>query len=88
MMKGDEGQVKTEVSFIIEKNGSISAVKANGTRQDFNAEAVRTVKAVKNRWFPAKVNHQVVRYSVSCAACSLGQSFDTYASISFTIISD
>ena len=65
MMKGNEGQVKTEVSFIIEKDGSISDVKANGTNQDFNAEAVRTVKTIKNKWAPAKINGQVVRYRFS-----------------------
>lgn len=62
MMKGDEGQVKTEVSFIVEKDGAISDVKANGTNQDFNAEAVRTIKTIKNKWVPAKINGQAVRY--------------------------
>lgn len=65
MMKGNEGQVKTEVSFIVEKDGSISDVKASGTNQDFNAEAVRTVKTIKNKWAPAKINSQAVRYRFS-----------------------
>lgn len=65
MMKGNEGQVKTELSFIIEKDGSISDVKASGTDQNFNAEAVRTVKTVRNKWAPAKINGQVVRYRFS-----------------------
>lgn len=65
MMKGNEGQVKTEVSFIVEKDGSISDVKVNGTNQDFNAEAVRTVKTIKNKWAPAKINSQAVRYRFS-----------------------
>lgn len=62
MMNGNKGQVKTEVSFIIEKDGSISDVKAEGTTQDFNSEAVRTVKTIKNKWAPAKINGQAVRY--------------------------
>ena len=62
MMKGNEGQVKTELTFIIERDGSITDVKAIGSNGDFNAEAVRTVKAVKNKWSLAKINGQAVRY--------------------------
>lgn len=64
-MKGNEGQVTTEVTFIIERDGSITDVKATGSDPDFNAEAVRTVKAVKNKWSPAKINGQAVRYRFS-----------------------
>ncbi len=62
VMDGDEGTVKTEVTFIVERDGSITDVKASGSNSDFNAEAVRTVKGVKNKWTPAKINGQAVRY--------------------------
>lgn len=62
VMEGDEGTVKTEVTFIVERDGSITDVKASGSNSDFNAEAVRTVKGVKNKWTPAKINGQAVRY--------------------------
>ena len=62
VMDGDEGTVKTEVTFVVERDGSITDVKANGKNSDFNAEAIRTVKSIKNKWAPAKINGQSVRY--------------------------
>ena len=61
-MDGDEGTVKTEVTFVVERDGSITDVKASGPNKDFNAEAIRTVKSVRNKWAPAKINGQAVRY--------------------------
>lgn len=51
-----EEVVKTMVTFIVEMDGTISGVKANGTNADFNNEAIRTVKAISNKgtWIPAK----------------------------------
>lgn len=48
--------LKTMVTFIVEMDGTISGVKANGTNADFNNEAIRTVKAISNKgtWIPAK----------------------------------
>lgn len=61
-MNGDEGTVKTEITFVVERDGSITDVKANGKNADFNSEAVRTIKSIKNKWSPAKINGQSVRY--------------------------
>ena len=60
-MEGDEGTVKTEITFVVERDGTLTDVKANGPNKDFNAEAIRTVKTIKNKWTPAKVNGQAVR---------------------------
>ncbi|AZA92696.1 Uncharacterised protein [Chryseobacterium nakagawai] len=51
-----EDIVKTTVTFIVEMDGTISGVKANGTNADFNNEAIRTVKSISNKgtWIPAK----------------------------------
>ena len=62
IMDSDVGRVTTEVIFVVERDGSITDVKANGSNRDFNAEAVRTVKSIKNKWAPAKINGQSVRY--------------------------
>jgi protein TonB len=62
IMSGDEGVVKTEITFVVERDGSISDVKANGGNSDFNAEAMRTVKSIRNKWAPAKINGKSVRY--------------------------
>lgn len=61
-MNGDEGTVKTEITFVVERDGSITDIKANGKNADFNSEAVRTIKSIKNKWAPAKINGQSVRY--------------------------
>ena len=51
-----EDVVKTTVTFIVEMDGTISGVKANGTNAEFNSEAMRTIKNIssKGKWIPAK----------------------------------
>ncbi|MCQ9635748.1 energy transducer TonB [Chryseobacterium sp. WG23] len=51
-----EDVMKTTITFIVEMDGTISGVKANGTNADFNNEAIRTIKSIsKNgKWIPAK----------------------------------
>jgi hypothetical protein len=46
--------MKTTVTFIVEIDGTISGVKANGTNTDFNNEAIRTIKSIKGTWVAAK----------------------------------
>lgn len=50
----DEGSVNTTVTFIVERDGTISDIKTNGKDASFNAEAIRTIKAVKGKWVPGK----------------------------------
>lgn len=63
VMDGGEGTLKTEISFVVERDGSLTDVKAKGPNPDFNAEAVRTIKSIRNKWSPAKINNQPVRSS-------------------------
>nr|WP_315034608.1 energy transducer TonB [uncultured Chryseobacterium sp.] len=49
-----DGVMKTTITFIVEMDGTISGVKANGTNVDFNNEAIRTIKSVKGKWIAAK----------------------------------
>lgn len=49
-----EEVMRTTVTFIVERDGSISAIKANGSNADFNSEAIRTIKSIKGKWTPAK----------------------------------
>lgn len=49
-----EDVVSTKLTFIVEKDGTISNIKANGKDASFNAEAIRTIKAVKGKWIPGK----------------------------------
>jgi len=56
-----EGTLSTEITFVVERDGSLSQVKATGSNADFNREAERTVKSIKTKWNPGKVNGQPVR---------------------------
>lgn len=49
-----EDVMKTTVTFIVERDGSISGLKADGKDADFNSEALRTIKLVKGKWSPGK----------------------------------
>jgi periplasmic protein TonB len=56
-----EGTLKTEITFVVERDGTLTQVKATGSNSDFNREAEATVKGIKTKWTPAKVNGQPVR---------------------------
>lgn len=56
-----EGTLKTEVTFVVEKDGSLTQVKATGPNSDFNKEAESTIKGIRTKWTPGKVNGQPVR---------------------------
>jgi protein TonB len=59
--EGTGDLLKTTVTFIVEKDGTISAISANGTDAKFNKEAEKTIKNIKGKWAPAKLNGQNVR---------------------------
>lgn len=59
--EGTEGLMKTTVTFIVEKDGTISEIKASGPNADFNREAEKTVKSIKGKWLPAKFKGENVR---------------------------
>ncbi len=53
--------IKTTVTFIVEKDGTISAINADGNNSNFNREAESTIKNIKGKWNPAKLDGQNVR---------------------------
>ena len=53
--------MRTTVSFTVERDGSLTDVKATGSNSDFNREAERAVKAIRGKWNPGKVDGQAVR---------------------------
>ncbi|MHA6697519.1 energy transducer TonB [Chryseobacterium sp. A301] len=55
--------LKTTVSFVVEKDGTLSSIKASGPSAEFNKEAERTVASIKGKWKPAKVDGNWVRSS-------------------------
>lgn len=52
--EGSGDVMKTIVTFIVEKDGTISGIKANGKDSGFNSEAIRTIKSIRGAWKPAK----------------------------------
>lgn len=64
VMDGEDGVISTVVTFIVEIDGSVTQVKATGSNSDFNREAERTVRSIKTKWTPAKINGHPVRYRI------------------------
>ena len=61
-VNSDSGEIiKGTVTFIVEKDGTISNIKVNGANADFNKEAEKTIKKIKGQWNPAKFQGQKVR---------------------------
>lgn len=57
----DQGNQSTIVSFIIEKDGTMTDFKAQGNNSEFNSTAIQAVRSVKEEWIPGKVNGEFVR---------------------------
>lgn len=51
----------TEVVFVVELDGTLSNVEAEGPNYTFNREAERTIKAIKGKWEPGVVVGEPVR---------------------------
>ncbi len=60
-MDGSGATLKTVLTFIVEKDGTISGVKATGPDAAFNREAEKTIRMIKGKWTPAKLNGAQVR---------------------------
>jgi len=56
-----EGILTTMVSFVVEKDGSITQIKAAGSNADFNREAERVIRSIKIKWKPGKIGGKNVR---------------------------
>ncbi|MBD3904959.1 energy transducer TonB [Chryseobacterium sp. Ch-15] len=57
-----QGIEKCELMFVIERDGTLTGITANGTNESFNNEAIRAVSKIKGKWIPATLNGQKVRY--------------------------
>ena len=59
----EDAQGRVIVSFVVEKDGSITDVKvARGRHPELDKEAVRVVKKIPKKFVPAKQNGKNVRY--------------------------
>ena len=59
--EGTGEKIATTITFIVEKDGTISNVKTNGTDAEFNREAEKTLRKVKGKWTPAQLKGEPVR---------------------------
>lgn len=60
---GSGDLLKTTITFIVEKDGSISNITANGSDVSFNKEAIKTVGKIKSKFMPAQEKGKNVRYA-------------------------
>lgn len=58
----DSSDIHCDLLFVIDKEGNISDIKANGTNKEFNNEAVLALSQVKEKWIPAKLNGVPIKY--------------------------
>ncbi|UFH30629.1 energy transducer TonB [Chryseobacterium sp. C-71] len=57
----NEDKLKGMLSFVIERDGSMTDVKVTGLNESFNAEVKRAVRSIKNKWNPAIYKGKIVR---------------------------
>ncbi len=57
------GMISAVITFVVERDGSISNLKINGSNAEFNSEAERAVKSIKTKWTPAQLKGKAVRSS-------------------------
>ena len=56
-----KGTFSTEITFVVERDGTISNLKATGQNPTFNEQAVRAIKKITTKWSAGKVNDVPVR---------------------------
>ncbi|MCI3938771.1 energy transducer TonB [Chryseobacterium aahli] len=56
------GEEKCELTFVIQKDGTLTEIKAIGNNESFNNEAIRAISKIKEKWIPAEINGNKVRY--------------------------
>lgn len=61
-ISGSQKQLRSSVSFIVEKDGSVSTVEAAGDSVPFNKQAMIAVYLLSGKFSPAYANGQPVRY--------------------------
>lgn len=52
---------RTTIEFIVEKDGSLTNIKAVGSSESLNKEGIRIVKSITQKWKPASLKGQNVR---------------------------
>ena len=53
--------IKTTITFVVEKDGTFTDLKASGRDPNFNNDAIKAMKTITYKWKPAKYNGLIVR---------------------------
>lgn len=63
-LNGDEGTLKSLITFIVDESGKVRDIKTTGSSQKFNDEASRAIKAANDNstWKPATLEGKPVAY--------------------------
>ena len=61
-LKYDKRLIKTIIIFYVEKDGTLSDLKAYGGNQSLNDEAIRAISKIKDKWNPAEIKGEKVRF--------------------------
>lgn len=61
-LKYAKGKISTEITFVVERDGTISNIAAKGTNTILNEVAVKAIKKIKEKWNPAEYKGEKVRY--------------------------
>lgn len=56
-----DSTLKGLISFVIERDGSMTDVKVTGSNEKFNAEVKKAVRSIKEKWKPGKIKGENVR---------------------------
>jgi len=56
-----KGVLRTELTFVVERDGTLSDIKATGSSESFNEQAIKAIKKIKTAWNPGMVKGTPVR---------------------------
>lgn len=57
-----KGLAKCDITFVVDRDGTVTDIKAIGENESFNQEAIRAISKIKTKWSPATINGTNVRY--------------------------
>lgn len=60
-LKKGEKTLKAILSFIVQKDGTITEIKVDGANKAFNNEVKKAVKQINGKWVPGKKNGNLVK---------------------------
>lgn len=57
-----DGILKTEITFVVERDGALTNIILNGLNTDFNNEIKHAISLIKEKWNPAEKSGEKVRF--------------------------